>query len=324
MKKLFYIFILFVGIISSCKNDIELNANYKEIVVVYGLLDRNDTVHYVRIQRAFLNTNTTAFSIAQKPDSLYFDSLEVKVTDLTTNQVYFLTKDITVIKDSGYFQNKLNILYRFSDPITSTHRYRLDIKNILTGNAVYGETVVVGNPAQVTSPPGDTFDILPAKKIRATFKSGLNARSYDIFFRFKYNEFDSITGNLTAQKSIDYYVQRSGLTSSLNGGEDIEQIIESDALIAFIGNSIPVSPGVKRVATFLDAYYAGAADDLNVYLDVSKPSIGIVQKKPEFTNVTNGYGVFSSRNVFVKKHPVNTATQKTLRENAATKLQGWK
>ncbi len=145
-----------------------------------------------------------------------------------------------------------------------------------------------------------------------------------MFYRFKYDEFDSISGTLKAQKFIDYYVQRSGLTASLNGGEDIEQVIESEDLIKFIGNAIPVSPGIRRVATFLDACYAGSADDLTVYIDVSKPSIGIVQKKPEFTNVTNGYGVFSSRSVFFKKHPVNTATQKTLREHVATKNLGWK
>ncbi len=324
MKNIFIVLVLILTIFTSCKNDVKLNADYKEIMVVYGLLDKNDTVHYIRIQRAFQNTNVTAQSISQKPDSLYFDSLEVKITDLTTAQSYILTKDISVIKDTGYFQNKLNILYRFTGILTSEHRYSLLIKNSYTDNRVSSETVIVGNPQQITSPPGDTFDILPNKKIRAIFRSGVNARAYDVFYRFKYDEFDSITGILNAQKQIDYYVQRSGLTTTLNGGEDIEQIIESEDLIRFIGNSIPVSPGIKRVATFLDAFYAGAADDLNVYLDVSKPSIGIVQKKPEFSNITNGYGVFSSRSVFFKKHPVNTATQKTLREHMATKNQGWK
>ncbi|MCX6188116.1 MAG: hypothetical protein NTW54_00650 [Bacteroidetes bacterium] len=324
MKYIFFGLVLTLIVSSSCKNDIKLNADYKEIAVVYGLLDRNDTVHYIRIQRAFQNTNATAQSISQKPDSLYFDSLEVKITDLTTAQVYTLTKEMSVVKDSGYFQNKVNVLYRFNDAITSAHRYRLTIRSVFSNNMASAETVVVGNPLQILLPPGDTFDILPNKIIYANFKSGVNARAYDIFYRFKYDEFDSITGNLSAQKYIDYFVQRSGLTSTLNGGEEINQKIESEDLIRFIGNAIPVQRGVKRVATFLDAFYAGAADDLNVYLDVSKPSIGIVQKKPEFSNISNGFGVFSSRSVFFKRHPVNTATQKTLREHVATKDQGWK
>jgi hypothetical protein len=324
MKKLLFGWVLVAAIWSSCKNDVQLNAEYKEIVVVYGLLDRNDTVHYIRIQRAYQNTNATAQSIAQNPDSLYFDSLDVTVTDQNTSVVYHLTKDVSVYKDTGYFQNKVNVLYRFSDPLAPTHIYRLDIKNLLTGNAVYGSTLVVGNPQQITGPAGDTIDILVGKKIRASFKSGINARAYDVFFRFRYDEFDSATGNLMAQKHLDYYLLRSGLTSSTSGGEDIEQSIQSDDLITFIGNAIEEKEGVKRVATHLDAFYAGAAEDLNVYLDVSKPSIGIVQKKPEFTNVVNGYGLFSSRNVFMRPHPLNTATQKTLRDNIATKHLGWK
>jgi hypothetical protein len=324
MKNIFICLVLIVVFASSCKNDIQLNASYKEITVVYGLLDINDSVHYIRIQRAYQNTNATAQSIAQKPDSLYFDSLEVKITDVNTSQVYKLAKVITVIKDSGYFQNKLNILYGFTDNINPAHSYRLDIKNVYTGNLVNSQTIVVGNPQQITSPPGDTFDIVPAKKIRIAFRTGVNARAYDLFYRFKYDEFDSATGVLKAHQFFDYYVSRGDLTTTLNGGEDKSGDTYTEDILQSIGNAIPVSPGTARVATFFDAYYAGATDDLNVYIDVSKPSIGIVQKKPEFTNVSNGYGVFSSRNVFVKIHPVNTATQKTLREHPATMKLGFK
>jgi hypothetical protein len=326
MKNIFISLVIALVFFASCKNDIQLNADYKEIAVVYGLLDINDSVHYIRIERAYQNTNATAKDIAQKPDSLYFDSLDVKITDISTNpnNVYTLHKEMSVIKDSGYFQNKLNILYGFTNTIFATHVYRLDVKNIYTGNAVTSQTIIVGNPQQVTSPAGDTFDLLPAKKIKANFRTGINARSYDVFYRFKYDEFDSVTNILQGHKYVDYYVARGELTLSFNGGEDKSLETFTEDIIQTIGNGIPVKRGIYRVATFFDAYYAGAADDLNVYLDVSKPSIGIVQKKPEFTNVTNGYGIFSSRNVFVKKHPVNTATQKTLREHPATSSLGFK
>lgn len=324
MKNIFSCLLLIIVFTNACKNDVKLNADYKEIMVVYGLLDKNDSLHYIRVQRAYQNTNATAQSIAQKPDSLYFDSLEVKIINLTLNKVYFLKKELSVIKDSGYFQNKINVLYTFTDALNSSHLYRLEIKNVYTGNMVNSQTVIVGNPLQITSPPGDTFDIIPGKRIKASFKTGVNARAYDVFYRFKYDEFDSISGVLKAQKYLDYYVQRSELTQGLAGGEDLSLETYTEDILQSIGNAIPVVKGLKRVATHFDACYAGATDDLNVYLDVSKPSIGIVQKKPEFTNVTNGYGVFSSRNVFIKKHPVNTMTQKTLREHPATKNLGWR
>ncbi len=324
MKNLL-LFFLFIGVIStSCNNDIQLNADYKEIMVVYGLLDKMDSVHYIRIQRAFQNTNASALSISQKVDSLYFDTLNVKVTDLTTSQVYLLKKEVSTIKDSGYFQNKVNVLYRFSAPLNASHLYRLDIIDANTGSGVSGITPIVGTPTNVTSPPGDTFDLLTGKKIRAYCLSGINARAYDVFYRFKFNEFDSISGALISQRFLDYYVLRSGLTTTLQGGSAVDQTIESDDIFNFIGNSLHRVPGVYRIATNFDAYYAGAADDLNVYQDISKPSIGIVQKKPEFTNVSNGYGLYSSRNIFCKKHPVSPSTQQALLKHLATKDLGWK
>jgi len=324
MKKYFIVFLLSLAFLQACKNDVQLNAAYKEIIVVYGLLDINDSVHYIRIQKAFQNTGTTAQSIAQKPDSLYFDSLLVTITDLTTNKIDTLTKETSIIKDSGYFQNKVNILYRFSDPLFATHRYRLDVKNIYTGNRASSITSVVGNATNITGPPGDTFDLLAGKKIKSIYRTGINARAYDIFYRFKYDEIDSVTNNLLAHQYFDYYVLRSGLTGSLAGGEAMEQIVESNDILNAMGNALVYHPGVTKVATNLDACYAGAADDLNVYLDVSKPSIGIVQKKPEYTNINNGYGIFSSRSVFFKKHPVSFNTQETVRNYSATKNLGWK
>jgi hypothetical protein len=40
--------------------------------------------------------------------------------------------------------------------------------------------------------------------------------------------------------------------------------------------------------------YAGS-DDFTTFIDVNEPSTGIIQERPEFTNIKNGLGLFSSR-----------------------------
>ena len=45
----------------------------------------------------------------------------------------------------------------------------------------------------------------------------------------------------------------------------------------------------------MDFIFFGGGEDLITYTEVNKPSIGIVQKKPEFSNIKNGLGIFSSR-----------------------------
>jgi hypothetical protein len=44
-------------------------------------------------------------------------------------------------------------------------------------------------------------------------------------------------------------------------------------------------------------YFYGGAEDLYTYQEVNRPSIGIVQKKPEYTNISDGLGLFSSSHI---------------------------
>jgi len=37
------------------------------------------------------------------------------------------------------------------------------------------------------------------------------------------------------------------------------------------------------------------SEDLETYINVNKPITGIVQERPQFTNINNGIGLFSSR-----------------------------
>lgn len=39
---------------ASCETDFDINADWKDITVVYGALNQNDSIHYIRIQKLFL------------------------------------------------------------------------------------------------------------------------------------------------------------------------------------------------------------------------------------------------------------------------------
>ena len=65
----------------ACDNELDVAAQWKEIAIVYALLDPKEDVNYIRIQRAYLDEKTGALSFSDIPDSLYFDTLDVKVTE---------------------------------------------------------------------------------------------------------------------------------------------------------------------------------------------------------------------------------------------------
>ena len=79
-KSAFFVLCLVLGLlISSCDNSLDILDEYKETPIVYGLLNKNDTVHYVRIQKGFLGEGN-ALLMAQYADSIYYDTSEVDVT----------------------------------------------------------------------------------------------------------------------------------------------------------------------------------------------------------------------------------------------------
>ena len=87
MKKYFY----FLLVLISCNNDLEINENWKDIPVIYGVLnpgsDENiDNIsgsgrnydHYVRVQKSFLGDGS-ALTYTQVSDSIYYDPDNIDV-----------------------------------------------------------------------------------------------------------------------------------------------------------------------------------------------------------------------------------------------------
>jgi hypothetical protein len=64
---------------------------------------------------------------------------------------------------------------------------------------------------------------------------------------------------------------------------------------------------------------------MNTYMEVTEPSLSLVQERPPFTNIVNGIGLFSSR--FSKKQNdtlwVNQITKDELKVNPHTKNLGF-
>ena len=73
---------LFLYMLSSCSEKVELVGNFEETAVVYGLLDQADTLHYIKITRAFIGPGN-ALEIAQIADSSYFTNVDATISELS-------------------------------------------------------------------------------------------------------------------------------------------------------------------------------------------------------------------------------------------------
>src|SRR5580658_5249734 len=56
---------------TSCNNNLKILAPYKDVTIVYGLMDQSDPIHYFRINKAFEGAGN-AYTMATNYDSIYY------------------------------------------------------------------------------------------------------------------------------------------------------------------------------------------------------------------------------------------------------------
>ena len=215
---------------------------------------------------------------------------------------YTLSPDNTIPKNPGtfYAPNQQNAIYSLATApgtLNTDSEYELIVRNSETGVAATARTPLVSD-ATFTSPAPTTpyFHFVLAQNndyqypIRWT--TGKNARLYQLIVRFNYID-STTTGNVTQQLDWIFPAQK---TQGLAGGEFMKNDILGQGFLQFVGNQLGDYSGLlARRALEVDLILVAGGDDLSTFIEVNKPSTSIVQEKPEYTNISNGLGIFSTR-----------------------------
>ncbi len=288
------IILILLGItFNSCKNDLEINAPYEDTAIVYGFLDQNQPVQYIRIQKLYQNdANLTTSAGAKIADSLYFDSLVVTLTE--GSKSYPCHKIDTIFKDSGFFGNQKHYLYAVSIPKNNEidERYQLLIFHPKSGRTFRSSTAIVKDAAIEAR----TIPIRPNINNHAfpfRYTAGKNSFLYDLVIRLNYREMDKNDTNISQVKYYDYYVKRSSVYSD-------RETVSSITFINSLKASIPLDNTKIRRVIGIHFIAFGGSKEFKELLDLSKPNTSIVQKKTEYTNIENGLGIFTSRNYTIQ------------------------
>lgn len=289
------ILILSIFSLGACKNDIEINAPWKEIPVVYGFLDVNKDTQYIRVQKAYQNSiDLTTAEGAQISDSLYFKNATVEV-----NGVPF-TKITSINKNSGFFASDINFIYQAKMTLNPNQRYNLKITSGETGLSYTSSTTIVDRAEIMTISPNYKLYIRPYQdfnRIQFQFKPGARAALYDVAIRFWYKEYP--VGNPTnfELKYIDYYLEKNWSVDAVSGKSYVPT---SKEWINYIKGALVVNSNVTREFHRIDYVAIGGSKEMKDIIDLSKPSAVIVQRKTDYSNIENGLGIFSSRSETAK------------------------
>lgn len=307
--------------LNSCKDDLNLIGNYKETPVVIGILNQFDTVHYIKVTRAFIGNGTTSsLDIAQIPDSNYFNNVSITVKEKlpngTVSRTFVLHDTIIPNKDpNGVFyapNQKVYVFYTSSSaPLLIDRKYALDISIDNGRIEVAGETELV--QGMVYSPTISNFNSsMKLADNPGSYKTQnikLNnygtAQKLSCKIRFNYREFTTFP-TVFQDKSI---TMNLGEGDPVAGDPNFNFTIDGSSFYNNIKNSITSNAGVdRRRYTSVEILTVGGSVELTNYINLNKPSTDLAQSKPEYSNLTvsEGFkviGIFSSRQTVYLNKP---------------------
>ena len=302
MKQILFSIIVLL-IFSSCDDKLDVNDTYRTYPVVYSLLDRNAGVQYVKLNKTFLG-DASVSDMASVSDSLYFSQADVYISKYQENaliQTWKLEAVDTIAKDEGFFANDKNIIYVLNDSIfhykDKTEGYTFKLKVDIPGfDEIKSETVAIDN-VRINSPlAGIVADVTlyafgGYMNPVYSFTAKNNSRFFEIYLEIYY--YENVNGEYilrTIRKKQES--KKANVTNSEQN--TLYFTLNAANFYGLIANSVPKNDNQKIFYGFRYLIYA-AGSELSMYIDLTSEDYGIAQEKPSYTNIENGWGLFSSR-----------------------------
>ncbi len=323
--KLFFFTILISVCLFSCKTDFDVNAPYDQVPIVYGLLDQSVDTHYIKINRTYLGANN--LNSANINDSILFKNVNARIEQVTNGAVgtvYTLQEKWVNNINEGIFYPDSQKVYFFVEPnLDANSTYRLAVT--ADGKEFGSETTLLGNYSFTTSTILSTLNGFPFASAPGVYSTidpkwttTLDGIRYDLALRFFYDEHKG--ANIT-RKSIDWFLG-SDKKPSPTSFVELQREVNGESFYIFLSNQEALMDTVgvtKRVIRNVQLMVTAADNELTTYIDVNKPVTGVVTERPEYTNITNGFGIFSARRTIQLNRALNQKSVQELAEGQYTR-----
>ena len=108
--------------------------------------------------------------------------------------------------------------------------------------------------------------------------------------------------------------------SSTTSGEEVESYYAGSTFYAALESYVAYddeteSLVIDRYTGSVDFYVYAGGTELATYMEVNEPSSSIIQDRPEYSNIKNGIGIFSSRGWGMKSKKLQDVTVSYIKEN---------
>jgi hypothetical protein len=313
MKNTFTLLSFLIALLTftSCKETITLTNDQKETAVIYGLLDQADTIHIIKINRAYSGTNNS-IEVALRPDSSYFKDVQAYIYEIKKEDTLRKWK----LRDTLIDNKEPGIFY---GPQQKVYYFKTDKNNPLVGES--GRTYLFRgkfekNKFEVTA----TTELIYGNSLLYPVSNGTNygfangtiekPEYYSTGIKFKPGT--AVTTNTSLRISIREYIGDNFTVKSFDwnvGDMDVTPNAPSAGINALGTAFYPLivknctnTAITKRQLASIELRVTFASEVLYNYISLNKPSSSLAQNKINYTNLsaTNGMrviGIFTARNL---------------------------
>lgn len=333
------VFNFFVACFCSCSTDVELYAEYKDVPVVYCLLNPRVDTNYVKITRAFCGTNEDPINANEV--ALIYDSsnypckLDARIIELEsrngssyepTGRVIVLDTMTIHNKQEGTFYAPDQLVYYTVEPFNAgdegTHyKYRLMVIKP-DGDTLTALTGLVGNEEFEIITNGFSFEEQETDAMnKIMFRADGVAALYEVSLQFNYRE--QLEGHQMRCKNVNrsFGVRTIDEFQKVEGSENAYFLGFSanwlfNALANAIGGDTVIDanhPNVVRYFDNLEVSINAAGEDLYYfYLVTQSNQNNLAGFISDYSNITGGQGLFSSRTQIKKNCRLSSRTLRSL------------
>ncbi|MCB0762941.1 MAG: hypothetical protein KDC12_15555 [Flavobacteriales bacterium] len=314
------------AIVISCSTKVELNAPYRPVTLLFGLLDSKQDTQFIKINKTWLGDGDNLVYASLADSSEYpegaFNGIVTRYVDGNPTSDEYLLQEIILDNKStdGIFWSPTYKAYYFVSPggldTESTYEIVLDFAD---KDDVYAETDMITpqtNDGNITQPPAGftdyKFNLVNVGSFGITYNdfpfqwTALpNSQRYEInlifhYVEYRYTDIDHTNLESTTHKTVNWFI---GTEVASEAFESMEREVNWLQLFQVLSQRIEPDPYViRQVGTFdglehdvFDFVLTIGNEELSTYMDVNEPVTGIIQERPEYTNVANGLGLFASR-----------------------------
>jgi hypothetical protein len=312
-----------------CTTDVDLTAPYVSIPVVFGLLDAEADTQWVRINRTWLGdgdqTQIALISDSSEYETSRLSTRFVEVVNEIDTRVFELKDTLLQNKDEdGVFFAPEHQAYfaptRGNESLNPDALYRLEIviDDSIDVKAVTNMiSVSVGNiqqpPAGLNNIKLNFANVGPSQVVYPNYpfkwRSTAGASRYDavllVHFIEHYwaDDFHTVLDSSRA-RTIEMPIGTVD-PSSDEGNQELEKLFDGRVFFTTLSTRLDKNIRITRelgvwdadsqIARAFDFLLIVANETLAIYLDVNAPVTGIIQERPEYSNVSGGLGLWASR-----------------------------